>query len=76
MSANRWRNLRSYGVPADEQQFRALCEQRDWLAKGSKGMLRWRKRLFVWMSRNARPATAYFALPANRVVELGAQLEL
>jgi KUP system potassium uptake protein len=39
-------------------------------------MARWRERLFAVMSRNARPATAYFRLPPNRVVELGAQIEL
>lgn len=46
------------------------------IAAGNRGMSRWRKMLFAWMSKNARPATAYFGLPANRVVELGAQLEL
>jgi len=38
-------------------------------------MARWRKRLFILMTRNAQPATAFFNLPANRVVELGAQLQ-
>jgi len=41
-----------------------------------EGMARWRKALFGWMSNNARPAMAYFRLPPNRVVELGAQVEL
>ena len=36
----------------------------------------WRKRLFSFLSRNARDASAYFSLPANRVVELGLQIEL
>ncbi len=40
------------------------------------GMAAWRERLFASMSRNARPATAFFRLPPNRVVELGAQIEL
>jgi KUP system potassium uptake protein len=35
----------------------------------------WRKKLFILMARNAQPATAYFGLPPNRVVELGAQLQ-
>ena len=39
-------------------------------------MSRWRKMLFIFMSRNAQPATAFFGLPPNRVVELGAQIEL
>jgi KUP system potassium uptake protein len=41
----------------------------------STGMRRWRKRLFAIMARNARPATQYFGIPPNRVVELGAQIE-
>lgn len=40
------------------------------------GFSQWRKALFGWMSKNARPATAYFRLPPNRVVELGSQIEL
>jgi KUP system potassium uptake protein len=41
-----------------------------------KGMAIWRERLFATMSRNAGRATAYFHIPPNRVVELGAQIEL
>ncbi|HYW08252.1 MAG TPA: potassium transporter Kup [Longimicrobium sp.] len=40
------------------------------------GMALWREKLFTVMSRNARTATSFFGLPANRVVELGAQIEL
>jgi KUP system potassium uptake protein len=40
------------------------------------GMAIWREHLFAVMSRNARPATSFFRLPPNRVVELGAQVEL
>jgi KUP system potassium uptake protein len=38
-------------------------------------LARWRKKLFVVMSRNARSATEFFGIPPNRVVELGAQVE-
>jgi KUP system potassium uptake protein len=38
-------------------------------------MGRWRKKLFVLMTRNAQSATAYFGIPPNRVVELGAQIQ-
>jgi KUP system potassium uptake protein len=40
------------------------------------GMWLWRERLFAYMSRNAQRATAFFHLPANRVVELGMQIEI
>jgi KUP system potassium uptake protein len=45
------------------------------LVGGSFPMARWRKKLFVFLSRNARSATEYFGIPPNRVVELGAQIE-
>ena len=38
-------------------------------------MARWRKKLFILMTRNAQSATAFFGLPPNRVVELGAQIQ-
>ena len=40
------------------------------------GMAVWREQLFAVMSRNARAASSFFHLPPNRVVELGAQIEL
>ena len=46
------------------------------LTTGRSKMMRWRKALFAFVSRNARPATAYFGLPPNRVVELGMQVDL
>ncbi|HEU6452619.1 MAG TPA: potassium transporter Kup [Gemmatimonadaceae bacterium] len=45
------------------------------LPTGDSPMARWRKKVFVVMARNARAATAFFGLPPNRVVELGAQIE-
>ena len=43
---------------------------------GNGGMNLWQERLFAIMIRNALSATAYFRLPANRVVELGMQVEI
>jgi KUP system potassium uptake protein len=40
------------------------------------GMAVWRAKLFATMARNERTATSFFRLPPNRVVELGAQIEL
>jgi KUP system potassium uptake protein len=44
--------------------------------RNSGGMATWRDRLFAVMARNATSATAFFRLPANRVVELGMQVEI
>jgi KUP system potassium uptake protein len=46
------------------------------LPTGRAKMPRWSKSLFAFVSRNARPATAYFGLPPNRVLELGMQIDL
>lgn len=46
------------------------------IASDRPGMAIWREKLFALMSRNARPATSFFGLPPNRVVELGWQVEL
>jgi KUP system potassium uptake protein len=41
-----------------------------------KGMAVWRERVFATMARNASNAAEYFKLPANRVLELGARVEI
>ena len=46
------------------------------LATLRPGMALWRERLFATMSRNALGATAYFDIPPDRVMEVGAQIEL
>ncbi len=46
------------------------------LSTGGSTLATWRKKLFIIMSRNAATASAFFGLPPNRVVELGAQIQL
>ncbi len=41
-----------------------------------RGMPIWRDKLFALMHRNAAPATGFFRIPGNRLVELGAQVEI
>jgi len=45
-------------------------------AKRRPSMPVWRNRVFAFMSRNALGATTYFQIPPDRVVEVGAQIEL
>ena len=40
------------------------------------GMALWRERLFAWMLQNAAKPSDFFQIPANRVVELGAKIEI
>src|SRR5690606_26401587 len=40
------------------------------------GMALWREKLFSAMHRNAAPASAYFRIPGDRLVELGTPVEI
>jgi KUP system potassium uptake protein len=46
------------------------------IATKHPGMARWRVSLFAFLTRNAQPATKFFNIPPDRVMELGAQIEL
>ncbi len=39
-----------------------------------RGMKAWRDLVFAWMSRSAQPASDYFRIPPNRVIEIGTQI--
>lgn len=36
----------------------------------------WEKYIFMFLSKNSRPATSYFEIPLDRVIEVGTQLEI
>jgi KUP system potassium uptake protein len=40
------------------------------------GMMLWRDKLFAYLARNAQRATTYFAIPGNRLVEIGTRVEI
>jgi KUP system potassium uptake protein len=46
------------------------------LTSGDSRMMKWRKEFFAFMSRNAQSPMSFFGIPPNRVVEIGAQIEL
>jgi KUP system potassium uptake protein len=46
------------------------------LITGTSPMMKWRKRLFSFLSKNAWNATTFFNIPPGRVVELGSQVVL
>ena len=46
------------------------------LPTGPAPMMRWRKSLYAFMRRNASSVTDFFGLPPQRVVEIGARIEL
>lgn len=64
------------GLETDPQTTTYYLGRETLLTTGNTRMMRWRKTLFAYMSRNAGNPAAFFGLPANRVVELGTQIEL
>jgi KUP system potassium uptake protein len=46
------------------------------MATAKAGMARWRIHLFSFLTRNATPVTRFFRIPPDRVMEIGAQIEL
>ena len=67
---------RTLGVVADRRDTTYFLGRERLLPTGRMPLARWRKKLYIFMSRNSRTATEYFSIPPNRVVELGAQLEM
>jgi KUP system potassium uptake protein len=68
--------LAQYGLVTDPMTTTFFLGKETLLTSGKSKMMRWRKALFAFMSRNAGNPTLYFGIPANRVVELGTQIEL
>jgi len=66
----------AYGLATEPMTTTFYLGRETLLTGGKSKMMRWRKAVFAFMSRNAGNPTAYFGIPANRVVELGTQIEL
>jgi KUP system potassium uptake protein len=63
------------GIRAEAEETTYYVDSARLLPTGPAPMLRWRKRLFSFMARNASAATDVFNIPPSRVVELGARIE-
>ncbi|MGZ8377310.1 MAG: potassium transporter Kup [Gemmatirosa sp.] len=69
------RFLNSRGIRSRPNDTSYFLGRERLIPSGKTRMVRWRKKIFVFMSRNARSATEFFNIPPNRVVELGTQIE-
>ncbi|SAL66634.1 potassium transporter Kup [Caballeronia humi] len=67
---------RHAGLTIDPMQTSFFIARQTILATPKAGMALWREALYATMSRNARDAADYFKIPPNRVIELGAQVEI
>jgi KUP system potassium uptake protein len=71
------RALAKWNIPAapfDPMDTTYFASRESIVARKGQGMALWRDKLFFFMVRNARPATEYFSIPGNRLVELGTQV--
>lgn len=70
------RQAKAHGLAVDLQTTSFYLGRESLLITGPSKMMRWRKSLFAYMSRNAWNATTFFGIPPGRVVEMGTQVEL
>jgi KUP system potassium uptake protein len=68
--------LEGRGVPLEDMQTSYFLSRDIVIPTLGDGMAIWREKLFASMHRNAAAAADFLNLPANRVVELGAKVEI
>jgi KUP system potassium uptake protein len=68
--------LREYGVDFDPMQASYFLGREQLVAAAVPKLPRWQQTLFSVMSRNAVPATEFFRIPSDRVVELGVRVAI
>lgn len=70
------RRCAEFGLKLREAETSFFLSRETIIPSRRSGMARWREHLFAVMARNSQSATSFFQLPANRVVELGMQVEI
>jgi len=68
--------VESRNVPLDEMDTSYFLSRDIVIPTLGDGMAMWREKLFAGMHRNAAAAADFLSLPTNRVVELGAKVEI
>ena len=69
-------SLREAGVEFETMQASYFLGRETVVAAVVPKMSRWRQWIFTLMSRNAVPATEFFRIPSDRVVELGVRVAI
>jgi KUP system potassium uptake protein len=68
--------LKEIGIPVEPMQTSYFLGRETVVSGAVPKMSRWRQWLFTIMSRNAVPATEFFRIPSDRVVELGVRVAI
>ncbi len=74
--ADIFQSCKAVGLDLSVQKTSFYLGRETLLVTSKPGMFRWQKQIFTFLSRNAQPAKGYFAIPSNRAVEIGAQIEI
>ena len=64
------------GLPFDMMSTSFFISRALIVSGPNPGMVKWRERLFLALSRNAMHAADFYKIPANRVVEMGTRIEI
>ena len=64
------------GLPFDMMTTSFFISRAMLVAGPNPGMMKWRERLFLALSKNAMNAADFFKIPANRVIEMGTRIEI
>ncbi len=64
------------GLPFDMMSTSFFISRALIVSSPNPGMMKWRERLFLMLSKNAMNAADYFKIPVNRVIEMGTKIEI
>jgi KUP system potassium uptake protein len=67
---------KAYGLEFEMMETSFFISRQTVIPTAGAGMSSWREALFATIYRNARDAADYYRVPANRVIELGTQVEI
>lgn len=65
-----------YDIPCEPMETSFFLARDTVVPSAIPGMALWREKLFAWMYQNAAKPSDFFSIPTNRVVELGAKVEI
>ena len=68
--------IKSKGIKINMDQVSYFLGRETLIVSGKMGMPIWRETLFAALSKNAQRATRYFKLPAEKVFEVGTNIEI
>ena len=67
---------KEFGVECDLMDTSFFLARDTVIPSAIPGMALWREKLFAWMFQNSAKPADFFQIPTNRVVELGAKIEI